>query len=70
MVVFFYFSFSRLLERALLRRKKEGHILFAFVPLMAVLLSQIFLYIMLIYVDDYIHDKFGITSLHRFSPSF
>jgi hypothetical protein len=66
MVVFFYSSFSRLLERALLRRKRERHLLFAFVPLMAVLLSQIFLYIMLIYVDNYLRDKFGVTPLHRF----
>jgi hypothetical protein len=66
MVVFFYSSFSRLLERVLLRQKKGGHILFAFVPLIAVLLSQICLYVMLMYVDDYLRDKFGITSLHRF----
>jgi uncharacterized membrane protein len=66
MVVFFYSSFSRLLERALLRQKKRGHILFTCIPLIAVLLSQICLYVMLMYVDDYLRDKFGITSLHRF----
>src|SRR5678809_259700 len=62
----FYSSFSRLLERALLNRKKQSRVLFAFVPLSAVLLSQICLYVMLMYVDDYLHHKFGITSLHHF----
>jgi hypothetical protein len=66
MVVFFYSSISRLLEHAFLHQKMKYRFLFALVPVIAVLLSQAFLYVMLMYVDVWLHNKFGITSLHRF----
>jgi len=66
MVVFFYASFSRLLERALLNRKLAPGAEAALSPLLAVLLSQICLYVMLVHVGPFLHDQFGITSLHRF----
>jgi len=66
LVVFFYSSISRLLERTFLRRQDQHKFLFAMVPVMAVLLSQVLLYIMLMHVDLYLKNTFGITSLHRF----
>ena len=66
MVVFFYSSASRLLERAALLRKKAQGIKLALVPLPAVLVSQVLLYVMLVYVDKALYDWFGIVSLHRF----
>jgi hypothetical protein len=66
MVVFFYSSISRLTERAFLRQKTQRSFLFALVPLIAVLLSQVFLYVMLMYIDVWLRNTFGITSLHRF----
>lgn len=66
MVVFFYSSITRLLERAFIHQKKARIIKLALVPLLAVLFSQVLLYTMLVYVDAFLHDKFGITSLHRF----
>src|ERR1700712_2816973 len=44
MVVFFYSSISRLLERSFSRRGKIGGIKFALVPILAVLFSQVLLY--------------------------
>lgn len=66
MVVFFYSSISRLLERTFDRQKKGLTIKLAFTPLISVLLSQVLLYVMLVYVDAFLKDQFGITSLHRF----
>src|SRR6478735_6185370 len=66
LVVFFYSSISRLLERGFLRKQDQHKFLFAFVPVIAVLASQVLLYIMLKYVDPWLKNTFGITSLHRF----
>lgn len=66
LVVFFYSSTSRILERVFLKQKRAKNVKLAVVPLLSVLLSQVFLYIMLVYVDKFLHDQFGITSLHRF----
>lgn len=65
LVVFFYSSISRLLEKAFVRKQQNTWLL-AIVPVMAVLLSQVLLYVMLVYVDDYLKRSFGITSFHRF----
>ena len=66
MVVFFYSSISRIMERAFLHQTKARTLKFALVPLISVLLSQVFLYVMLMYVDVFLRDQFGITALHRF----
>jgi Carotenoid biosynthesis protein len=65
MVVFFYSSVSRSFE-AFLYRKKAIAVKFALVPLVSVILSQLFLYVMIVYVDVFLKDNFGITPLHRF----
>ena len=54
------------MERAFLHQTKARTIKFALVPLISVLLSQVFLFAMLKYIDVFLHDRFGITSLHRF----
>ncbi len=66
MVVFFYSSISRLLEKSIVRQQKVRRVKLAFIPLLSVLLSQVLLYVMLVYVDVYLKEHFGITSLHRF----
>src|SRR5664279_1690614 len=66
MVVFFYSSVSRLMERAFEHQKKARTVVFSLVPLISVLSSQVLLYVMLMYVDVFLHDQFGVTSLHRF----
>ena len=65
MVVFFYSSSSRLLERAL-GVSPQSAWKAAVVPLLAVVLSQVALYVMLVYVDQFLYTYFGVTSLHRF----
>ena len=65
MVVFFYSTSSRLLERAFGVRPQSTWKAAA-VPLLAVMLSQVALYMMLVYVDRFLYTYFGITSLHRF----
>ena len=66
MVVFFYSSISRIMERAFLHQRRAQTLKFALVPVISVLLSQVFLFAMLKYIDVFLHDRFGITSLHRF----
>ena len=66
MVVFFYSSFSRLLERGFLRQSRGTRIKSALTPLLAVLLAQVCLYLMLLHIGPFLKDEFGITSLHRF----
>jgi len=65
-VVFFYSSSNRLLEKwwsggSQLSRLRQG-----LIPLLSVVLSQIFLYITLVYIDGFLKDQFGVTSRHRF----
>lgn len=66
MVVFFYSSASRIFERIFLKQKKAIKIKLVAVPILSVLLSQVFLYFMLVYVDHFLSTQFGITALHRF----
>lgn len=66
MVVFFYSSISRLLERAFDKQQKARTAKAVFTPLIAVILSQVLLYAMLAHVDGYFYQWFGITSKHRF----
>ena len=68
-VVFFYSSSSRLLKKTLLgntRGKQAKQIL---VPILSILISQVFLYVTLVYIDNFLKQQFGITALHRFSVS-
>lgn len=66
MVVFFYSSASRIFEKIFLKQKKVRALKLAFVPLLSVLLSQMFLYVMLVYVDHFLSMQFGVTALQRF----
>ncbi len=66
MVVFFYSAFSRLLERTFRVQSGRKIVLKLVVPLLAVLLSQVALFVMLMYVDKFLLDQFGITALMRF----
>jgi uncharacterized membrane protein len=66
MVVFFYSSIGRIMERTFGHQVKARTLKFALVPIISVLLSQVFLFAMLKYIDVFLHDRFGITSLHRF----
>lgn len=66
MVVFFYSSASRIFERIFLNQQKPVRIKPALVPILSILLSQVFLYLMLVYVDHFLSTQFGITALHRF----
>jgi hypothetical protein len=65
MVVFFYSSLSRLFERFLLRKKLTPAKV-ALVPFVSVLLSQVCLYVMIVYVDVLLERNFGIKPVHRF----
>jgi uncharacterized membrane protein len=66
LVVFFYSSTSRIFERLFLQQEKVRTLKLAFVPLLSVLLSQVLLYVMLVYVDHFLSVQFGITALQRF----
>ena len=66
MVVFFYSSSSRLLENGFGLQHASKIWKAAAVPLLAVILSQVALYAMLVYIDRFLYNYFGITSLHRF----
>jgi uncharacterized membrane protein len=65
LVVFFYSSFCRLLERTFLRKTSLRGLKAGLVPLLAVLLSQACLYITLIHIDKFLNEQFGIRSIHR-----
>ena len=67
MVVFFYSSFSRLLERAWKVEQKERTFRAAVIPLISVILSQMALYAMLMYVDEFLYNYLGVTPLLRFT---
>ena len=66
MVVFFYSSFSRLLENGLGVGQTAKTWKAVVVPLLAVVFSQVALYTMLVYIDRFLFNYFGVTSLHRF----
>ncbi len=65
-VVFFYSSFTRLLLLWSGRKHKKNARLLALVPVASVILSQVLLYVTLVYIDTFLHDRFGITAQHRF----
>lgn len=65
MVVFFYSSTYRLLERAFVAQTKRMLLKTILVPVGSVAFSQIALYIMLVYVDAFLYEQFGISSMHR-----
>ena len=66
LVVFFYSSFSRLLERSFSKNEKWATGKTILTPVLSILLSQVALYVMLVYVDKFLASAFGITSKHRF----
>ena len=66
MVVFFYSSFSRLLEKAFALQRSGKIFQTILVPLVSVILSQVVLYVMLVYVDKFLYEYFGITPMQRF----
>lgn len=61
LVVFFYSSFSRLLEKAKAAKYRSWKIA---TPLLAILASQVALYIALFPLSDWL-KRFGVTSAHR-----
>ena len=62
-VVFFYSYFSRLFENLISLKRKWLRVIS--VPVLALLCSEIVLYGTEVYVDDWLYNKFGITSLQR-----
>ena len=65
LVVFLYSSFSRLLEKRV-SKKQFKQWSSGVIPVIAVLISQITLYALLVYVSRFLSSTFGITSKHRF----
>jgi len=65
-VVFFYSSASRLFQKWFSIKNRNSAILPALSPLLAIIVSQILLYVMLVYVNGFLKQQFGITSRHRF----
>ncbi len=68
-VVFFYSSINRLLEKQFSKGGAMHTLVQAGIPLLSVLLSQIFLYVTLVYINGFLKEQFGITSMHRFAFS-
>jgi len=66
MVVFFYSAFSRLFERKLLRADKPALGKVILVTVLALICSEILLFLMEGYLEDVLYKKLGITSLDRF----
>ena len=64
MVVFFYSSFSRLLEKVVDQQQQNTLLIAVLTPMMAILFSEVALYMILIYADTYF-DKFGIRAGYR-----
>ncbi len=62
-VIFFYSYFSRLFEKLIAVKTKWLKVIA--VPLLALLCSEIVLYGTEVYIDDWLYNKFGITSLNR-----
>jgi uncharacterized membrane protein len=65
MVVFFYSSFSRLLEGVFSKVQRFSGLLIRLTPVFAILLSEAALYVVLVYVDRFL-DNHGIHSITRF----
>jgi hypothetical protein len=65
LVVFLYSSLSRLLEKWT-SNKKQNRLISTVIPVIAVILSQVALYTLLVYVSRFLSAQFGITSKHRF----
>ncbi len=65
LVVFLYSSLSRLLEKWAVRNRKNKFIS-TLIPVLAVIISQVALYTLLVYLSRFLSAQFGITSKHRF----
>lgn len=65
-VVFFYSSINRVLEKRFLKSSGASPVKQSLIPLMSVLISQVFLYVTLVYIDGFLKEQFGVTSRHRF----
>ena len=63
-VVFFYSSISRLLERGLTKNKKGSTVKLALIPLASVVLSQVALYVTLVYIGNFLRSH-GVTDGYR-----
>lgn len=65
-VVFFYSSFSRLLERWLIKNKKAIKVKLVVIPLLSLLLSQAALWITMVDIDEWLY-RHGVTDGLRLS---
>jgi hypothetical protein len=65
-VVFFYSAFSRSFEKILFRDHDGRIFRYLVTTILALLCAQIVLYAMEAYVEAFLHEKLGITSLGRF----
>jgi len=65
-VVFCYSAFSRLFELGLLKQARPALYKFILVALLALICSQIVLYVMEVYIEGFLNARLGITSLYRF----
>jgi len=65
-VVFFYSSTSRLFQNLLSRNGNKSQIRPILIPFLSVILSQVFLYVTLVYIDSFLKSQFGITARDRF----
>lgn len=65
-VVFFYSSINRLLEKAWAKGKPLNNARAVGIPFLSVVLSQIFLYVTLVYINGFLKENFGVISKHRF----
>lgn len=68
-VVFFYSSVTRLFQKMFVQNDKVNDYKQILPPLLSVIISQVLLYVTLVYIDDYLKVKFGITAQHRFVAS-
>lgn len=65
-VVFFYSSINRILEKRLAQNGTLSHWKQVIIPLLAVVISQVFLYLTLVYINGFLKEQLGVTSRHRF----
>jgi uncharacterized membrane protein len=65
-VVFFYASASRLFQKWFASGSRNAAVFSALAPLLAIIVSQILLYVTLVYINGFLKQQFGITSRHRF----
>lgn len=68
-VVFFYSSSSRLLKKLFSSNNPRSQVKQIMIPFLSILISQVFLYVTLVYIDNFLKQQFGITAMHRFTTS-